>query len=401
MSGKRFAVIADDLTGAADSGVQLVRSGYRAAVFFQGEMVDGAGLDAVVVDTDSRSLPSAVARERVFEAVSAIGTAELVYKKVDSTLRGNLCEEIEAAMRATGRERAVIAPAFPGGGRTTVEGTQLVHGEPVHHTGLSADPRTPVKDGHIPTLLSGLGALEQLSADELRDTIRVSEAIDNCRCLISDATEDAHLRALVEAVPEPSEVLWVGSAGLALALGRAYPGDRSPLPRPETAHNALVVVGSLDQASREQLRVLVDEGGIPKVEPHSPAGSAGALDVRAAISGAGMVLERGESLALCSPADLGRIRPEGVVEVLAEVVAGLEPGAFEALVLTGGDTAVAVARKLGATGIELLGEVEAGVPVGTLVGPRPYPVVTKAGGFGSRDTLRKAVKTLVKDSEER
>jgi uncharacterized protein YgbK (DUF1537 family) len=89
---------------------------------------------------------------------------------------------------------------------------------------------------------------------------------------------------------------------------------------------------------------------------------------------------------------------------LARVVSGLSgEDLFDALVLTGGDTAVRVARELGATGILLHGEVETGIPVGTLVGPRPYRVVTKAGGFGNPDTLRGVVDALVhsrKDEEK-
>jgi D-threonate/D-erythronate kinase len=78
-----------------------------------------------------------------------------------------------------------------------------------------------------------------------------------------------------------------------------------------------------------------------------------------------------------------------------------EEGRFEGLVLTGGATAVGVARRLGAAGIRLGGEVEAGVPVGVLIGPRPYPVVTKAGGFGGPDTLVGAVEALARSGEER
>ena len=87
---------------------------------------------------------------------------------------------------------------------------------------------------------------------------------------------------------------------------------------------------------------------------------------------------------------------------LAEVAARLsEEGLFEGLVLTGGSTAVRVARRLGASGIRLQGEVETGIPVGTLTGPRPYPVVTKAGGFGGPDSLVRAVEALAQSEEER
>jgi uncharacterized protein YgbK (DUF1537 family) len=48
----------------------------------------------------------------------------------------------------------------------------------------------------------------------------------------------------------------------------------------------------------------------------------------------------------------------------------------------------------------LQGEVDAGVPLGILIGPRPYPVVTKAGGFGGPDTLIEAVEALVQSGEE-
>jgi uncharacterized protein YgbK (DUF1537 family) len=68
--------------------------------------------------------------------------------------------------------------------------------------------------------------------------------------------------------------------------------------------------------------------------------------------------------------------------------------------MTGGSTAVRVALRLDASGIRLGGEVEAGVPWGTLIGPNPYRVVTKAGGFGGPDTLVGVVRSLVQSGEE-
>lgn len=91
---------------------------------------------------------------------------------------------------------------------------------------------------------------------------------------------------------------------------------------------------------------------------------------------------------------------ERVPDALAEVVARLsDENLFDALILTGGDTAVRVASALGATGITLEREVEPGVPVGSLIGPRSYRVVTKAGGFGSPDTLRDSFRALVEPQE--
>ena len=394
------AVIADDLTGAADCGVQFVRAGYRTAVIFGGEDLSIPGeVDAVVVDTDSRSLDAGEAREQVLAAGEALKDARIFYKKLDSTLRGPIAAELGAALQASGRNRAVVAPAFPGAGRTTRSGVQLVHGEPVHRTELAADPNTPVTEGHIPSLLSdaGLGPVSSLGTGDLGDEVAQRAALEQT-WTVADAETDAHLDALVRSIPDPSEVLWAGSAGLALALGKAYPGPNSGGPRgwPDPAPNALVVVGSVSEVSREQLRRLEDEPDVVMV----PLDAGVLMEDRQratgdALAAAREALDDGNSVALYSTDE----RVSGVADRisggLAEVVAELsEEGLVHALVLTGGDTAVRVARGLGARGIVIEDELEAGVPVGALIGPRPYPVVTKAGGFGRPETLLNALHAL-------
>jgi D-threonate/D-erythronate kinase len=121
--------------------------------------------------------------------------------------------------------------------------------------------------------------------------------------------------------------------------------------------------------------------------------------VQEAVEVAKGMLARGTCAVVHSPEERSA-SSESVLGELAEVAALLsEEELFEALVLTGGTTAVGVARRLGASGIRLEGEVETGVPMGALIGPRPYPVVTKAGGFGRPDTLVGAVEAL--SGEER
>jgi D-threonate/D-erythronate kinase len=87
--------------------------------------------------------------------------------------------------------------------------------------------------------------------------------------------------------------------------------------------------------------------------------------------------------------------PRRIAAALGEVADRLAgAGLVTALVLTGGGTAVTVARRLGATGLRVEDELEPGVPVGRLLGPRPYRVVTKAGGFGSPEVLHAACEAL-------
>src|SRR5215210_7261990 len=147
-----IAVIADDLTGAADAGVQLVRAGYRTAVVFHGEEAPTADIDAISFDTDSRTTPAGLAAKRVAEVARVVRSARVVYKKLDSTLRGNVAVELAAAFGAAGRKRTIVAPAFPDAGRITVRGIQLVHGVPVDETEVRDDPQTPVREAHVPIL---------------------------------------------------------------------------------------------------------------------------------------------------------------------------------------------------------------------------------------------------------
>src|SRR5215212_1768217 len=388
----RVAIIADDLTGAADTGVQLARAGYRTAVAFRdAPMPPAEDLDAVALDTDSRAMPAGFAAKRVLEAGRAVRHARIVYKKLDSTLRGPIAAELAAALGASGRDRAVVAPAFPAAGRTTVGGVQLVRGVAVHETEARNDPRTPVREGHVPTLLAAaFPSVGTLSVPDLADPATVRRALEGVVCVVADAARDEDLEALVRAVPDPYEVLWAGSAGLAVALGGVYPGPSAgkPLSSRAPVSKVLVVVGSLSGVAREQLRSL-REHECPTV-PVAASLSEEALGIaRKALSG-------GACAAMHSAENREASDAGAFVEALAEVVGALsEEGLFDALVLTGGETAVGVARRLGAVGVRLEGEVAPGIPVGTLIGPSPYRVVTKAGAFGEPGTLIKAVETLL------
>jgi uncharacterized protein YgbK (DUF1537 family) len=393
-----IAVIADDLTGAADTGVQLVHAGYRTAVFFRASEILEDGLDAVALDTDSRAMPAGFAAKRVLDAAHVARGAHTVYKKLDSTLRGNVAAELAAVLDSARRDRVIVAPAFPAAGRTTVDGVQRVHGVPVDETEMANDPHTPVSEAHVPSLLAdAFSSVGALSVEDLAQPERVRRALEDYECVVADAERDADLGALVRAVPDPARVLWAGSAGLALALGSVYPGPCAGIADVQRAQvrPVLVVVGSLSGVTREQVWRLVEEYG----EVDIPVGGKEPDAVQKAVEAARETLSRGTCAVVHSPEE--RVASgASVLGSLAEVAALLsEEGLFEGLVLTGGATAVGVARRLGASGIRLEGEVETGVPMGALIGPRPYPVVTKAGGFGGPDTLEGAVEAL--SGEER
>lgn len=369
-----------------DSGVQLASAGYRTAVIFHGpHTLDLDTLDAVSFDTDSRALAPDEARERVMRAGERLRDARIVYKKIDSTLRGNIAAEIEAALEATGLGRAIVAPAFPANGRTTEGGVQFLRGIPVHETESAKDPRTPVRQSHIPALLADIGPAAAIGVGEAGS---LRQTMEGHRVVVADASDGSHLEALARCVPNPSEVLWVGSAGLALALGRAYPGthtDERTNSGSLSHRRILIIVGSRSEVSAGQCERLAAEPGIEEVIFRQ--------GMEDALGRARKVFEAGRSVLLRCAAEEGS--PDAIVDGLAGVAASLaEDGMFEALVLTGGETAVNVARRLGGEGVLIEREVETGVPAGVMIGRRPYRVVTKAGAFGGPDTLVRAFRYL-------
>ena len=404
----RVAVIADDLTGAADSGVQLARAGYRTAVAFHGSPLSPVDhFDAVAADTDSRALPRAEAGERTARAAGALRGAGLLYKKVDSTLRGPVAAELGAALDAGGRSCGLLAPAFPPAGRTTRNGVQLVDGRPVHETAFADDPTWPVSEARLPALLEAarLGPVEVLPALERPDPERVGRALQVGGWLVADADTAEHLEALVRSVEDPGDVLWAGSAGLAGALGRVHPGpgDGEPSEAPAPEGPALAVIGSAHPVAREQVVRLATEPGVVAVEIDAAAlgtaerGADTAHPLTDALERARAALTAGHTVVLHLSASAAA--GEGAAARIARGLAGVARELDQArlvggLVLSGGDTAVAVARALGAHGLVVEDEIEPGVPVGRLLGPRPLPVVTKAGGFGGPDALARACRAL-------
>jgi uncharacterized protein YgbK (DUF1537 family) len=79
---------------------------------------------------------------------------------------------------------------------------------------------------------------------------------------------------------------------------------------------------------------------------------------------------------------------DSVADALArQAVELIDRQGFDGLIVTGGETAAAVVRQARAERVDLLDEIEPGVALGRMQIPRPVALVTKAGGFGDRETL--------------
>jgi uncharacterized protein YgbK (DUF1537 family) len=351
-------LIADDLTGACDAAVQFAGRGPRVAVSLD---ADSSNPDVLAVSTESRGLSVEESRQAIMEAALRLAETEarILFKKIDSTLRGNAAAEIAATVEAFRCDLAVITPAFPAMRRIVTKGwlrvDSLAAFEPVE---LGAYFRE-----------QGLASHRHVC-----DCSAVGLAAGpSVRYISVDAVCDADLDAVVRTMAHStSRILWAGSAGLAAALARSIsPGSESIVRPPKPQGPVLFCIGSTHPATIAQQRRLHAERPVCafSAETAAPGEVADAL-----CKGYNGMLE----------VPRGRI-PE---ERLAELLRGTREAAG-ALALSGGDTASHVCRALHVDGIDLHDEVQAGIPWGTLRGGifDGVAVATKSGAFGDSGAL--------------
>jgi uncharacterized protein YgbK (DUF1537 family) len=336
-------LIADDLTGACDAAVQFALRGLRVKVSLDSSRVL-EDTDVLSVSTESRDAGVAAFQQALARLPKL--QPRILLNKLDSTLRGNVGQEVAAALAAFDCDLAVVTPAFPAMGRTVDAGYLRVAGTadfaPLE---LAACFRDYGVGPYCHSLTAAGGA----------------------RFALLDATCDAHLDAIVaQGLALPQRVLWAGSAGLAAALARALGASATAPPVPP-AGTPLFCLGSDHAVTLEQQDRLIHcrAATLLSAEEVAPEAVLGALRRGPVV----LRIRRGHTSA-------GRVR-----ELLADVA--------NPLALSGGDTASLVCGALGVRAIELRQEVAPGIPCGSLVGG-PFdqlPVVTKSGGFGGPDAL--------------
>ena len=430
----KLVLIADDLTGANDSGVQFAKQGLNVHVFLENPSTGfGTDLpDVVVLDTDSRALPSEQAAERVRatgKIIRTVGSARpMIFKKIDSTLRGNIGAEVDAAMAEYGLKWAAVAPAFPRNGRITVGGWHLLNQVPLAESEIARDPKTPVHESSVPQLLAsqschdvghvdlsyvsrGLDAIQQRIGELRRQEIRI---------ISFDASTADHLQAIAAALataPEPP--LWVGCAGLAEMVPSVMGWTQQHrIVNTETAGPVLVMAGSVSPVTTRQMSQFLAGENARLVSLRAEALLTDeTAELARCVGEAREGLSLGRDILVASAVEAGAVAiaqaqgtsrgldgrqvSEMVAAAMGKIVQELTALPLAGMFLTGGDTAVAVCRALGVGSIEILAEVLPGIPLGQLVGGwRPgLRVVTKAGAFGADTAIVESVRVL-KGKEE-
>lgn len=400
-----LVIIADDLSGAADCGIACVNAGLSTLVSF-GELDENSDTDVLSIDADTRGLNSEAAANRTADLVRRYITHDdqLLFKKLDSTMRGNVAAELAAALEArrsmisaTEHIVAVMAPAFPASGRTTVAGHQLLHGKHLHETDMWKREEMQGRC-HIPTLLHAAGMrpasldLQMIRSGEASLRQAFTRLAQDADVLVCDAETDHDLRAIATAsIALGRATVWAGSAGLAHHLPHAAAlSSSSPVTpmQPLPSGPTLFVVGSLSNISRAQVKVLLSASEVISitVSPTTLLAGPESADWREHQTVIDKALRTGQHVAIMvSDEDLlHRALGNELARALAAMLAHCSD-TIGALVATGGESARAVLQAWGVTKLRLIRELEAGLPLSVTSGR--LPVITKAGGFGNSETL--------------
>ena len=368
--------------------------------------------DVLSVDGNTRHLDSRKAADETAKLVRRYirEDGQMLFKKLDSTLRGNVAAELAAALGARrslarSKERivALLAPAFPANGRTTSNGRQLVHGKPLEETDLWRRESLPAQS-HIPEMLRVVGLhpvliglnLIRSGNDVLEGTMKTLSA--DADVLVCDAETDQDLSAIADAsMALGRSTIWAGSAGLAYHLPKAAglafrvgcpPG--SFLEQPVALGPTLFVVGSLSSVSREQVEVLTASSEVIgiNIPPNTLLAGETSSDWREHELALTQALDAGMDVAVCPGAEfhdstMGQLLSAALARIVkpyADRIGGL--------VVTGGESARAVLEAWGIHRLRLINELEAGVACSVTEGwSGLLPVLTKAGAFGTSRTL--------------
>lgn len=415
-----IVVIADDLTGAADTGVQFCPF-FENTILVSYQKLDrilnscSPASQATAVYTNSRALAAEAAENRLVSVAQKLAGKQplWIYKKIDSCMRGNVGSEVDALLNALGYEVSFITPAFPELGRTTENDIHRIHGIPLDQTEISRDPISPVKESQLTRIVQSKSkyAVGHVAAAYLNGTDTELQAeIDRLvrrgfRHLVFDAANRHHLDRIARLVYSFSgKVLPVGSAGLAGSLAEPLsPGKQAVQadPKVEGAGRNLLVCGTASEVTGRQIDKLLKKHAYEFIQlsPVMLADQNRSSDFLKAVSATRSILLKRNVVLVIATQQNSRATPgspnfqqapESIVAGLglcvAEIVAAAKP---RNLFLTGGDTADAVLTAIKAGGVRIQGEVVAGVVQGQIFGGSldGFPVVTKAGAFGREDTL--------------
>lgn len=402
----RLLIIADDFTGALDTGVQFAAFGAATRVITDRTAALSCYADyceVLVVDAETRHLPAEQAYGIVADIVAKASDLGIghIYKKTDSAMRGNIGAELAALLEASGESQMPFLPAFPQMNRRTVKGVHYIGDVPVAQSVFGKDPFEPVIHSDVSRIISLQSSVHVTSRDVVTE--------DNACCsepgiVVYDGSSLEDLTVTAQRLYAEDKLhIMAGCAGFASVLPKLLKlGTGEPVAMPQLDSNLLVICGSVnpitvaqaDYAEREgflRIRLIPEQ----KLEPERWVTREGEMEfqtLRRILNQHGYRIidtnDFGSNKATSAFAQAHGMSVEDVRQAVSRSIGYLVSRLFPdpnlgTLLITGGDTLRQCMDYMDIREIEPLREMEPGIVLSrfTYQGYTRY-VISKSGGFG-------------------
>ena len=428
----KLLILADDFTGALDTGVQFSGKGIRTQVVVSSHWVEpDSDCDVMVIDMETRHVPKEKAYEIVYDVCQQAVKYGIrcFYKKTDSALRGNVGSELQAAVDAVSGKNIVFVPAFPAMRRITVDGVHYIDGIPVKESVFGQDPFEPVMYDRVDELLRATGyrggvigvskAERKLQTAEDWKTQASEERRQKAaeaakqQLFLYDAETDADLDEIAEAVSKKSDIpILAGCDGFAAKLPELLKLPVKKSGDVKLKENLVFLCGSVNPITKSQI-VYGEKMGIPRIhlKPEEkleisywdqPEGL-GKIRQLAKDGMQHIIIdsndEEGHNDTMEYAAKKGyaiedvRVRISETLGYLLKKL--IDAGMEGTYLITGGDTLIGFMKAIGVSELEPVNEIRPGCVLTSLnYQDKKHYVITKSGGFGQERLIEQLTRIL-------
>lgn len=422
ISSNIACIIADDLTGANDTALQFYLKGANTQILLDDSSdapLNMKGTQVWAISTETRNVEPHEAVEKVIHATRRFAetiSADYYFKKIDSTLRGNIAVEVLAVLDTLELDAAILVPAFPQEGRVTIGGYHLLKGVPIERTEMARDPHSPIFESHVPTLMEmQLGEnCDLVGSVELKTVMkgagpiikRLKELIsEGKKIIVMDAVSTVDIEQITLAMNKLEyKILPVGTAAFAHELSEYWYSDLElqHINKTIPVLPKLIVSGSATNITAKQIEQLEQSDEFENTLFVN-------LDLKTIVGGVQdelvnrIVLNLGlNNIVVVYTSNLLRdfdgfsedslnaeLTRSGLAKVITDFLAELAKRVLEVkdvlLITLGGETSYKCCSAIGASQLQLIDEVAPAIAL--CLDHDAHWIVTKSGNLGGVNTL--------------
>jgi uncharacterized protein YgbK (DUF1537 family) len=411
----KILILADDMTGAVDTGVKFAAYGAYVKVSTDRDynfLKDSAREDVLVISTETRHIPFQEAYEIIYHIVKNAIEAGInyIYKKTDSALRGNIGSELAAVLEASGETVLPFLPAYPLMNRVTVNGIHSINGVPVHLSEFGKDPFEPVVSSYVSNIIHSQSEVPTETIPFTKDDpFSCHEEIVK-GIYIFDAETDEDMLQIANALYSRKKLtVMAGCAGFASILPKLLhlEGNRKSVLKFKSRF--LMVCGSVNKITGLQLDYAEGNGFLrehlsldQKTNRDFFETKEGKASIERLIeickNNSRLILDTGDAGAYEKASQYARqhnLSDDDVRVIITENMAYITEKVMAAvpditLMITGGDTLTGFLKKISCKELIPICELEPGTVLSRFYkDDKEYQVISKSGGFGDKELIVK------------